>query len=251
MALAIAGTPTKGYATAASSVTFAHTATGDGLFVGSGGYGDPARTTSSVTFNGDSLTELWDINDTYWGNFSNAGYLMCAPDTGSSYNVVVTMSGTMDMLMAGAVGISGLASPVGSAHGTIYTDQDSASVTVVDSEADNLVIDTFVTYQPSVTVGASQTSQNEYDSPEDSGHSFGISTEPASGANTVMSWNTADAPKCIGATALIAAAGGGETYNVTDWAGFRVGDSPALYMPTLTATQDGATIDLTWTMPDD
>jgi len=212
MALAVEGTPTKTFGSAASSLTWSHTCGGDGLFVGAAIFADPARTASSVTFNGDALTELWDFIDTFWGNCTNTGYLMCAPDAATA-NVVVTFSAAGDNLAAGAVGLSGLATPVASAHRTAYKNDNGKTVTVVDSVSADLVIDCFFSYGTVISAGAGQTSRCEYDNFDGSGWSFGISSEGATGANTVMDWTSnSGGPDCIGATALIPAAeGGGRT----------------------------------------
>jgi hypothetical protein len=199
MAVAVEGTPTKSSVLAAASLTWSHTAGGNGLFVGGGNV--PNRTYSTCTFNGTSMTEKWDLVDGA-AYCRSGGYIMVAPDAGA-HNVVLTVAAAADVLVGYAVGLSGLDQSTPTR--TVYTAVD-ASVTVVDSEADDLVIDCIASYSTTVAVGAGQTSQGEDDNPYGNGQSYGVSTEVATGASTVMSW-TAGTYYAIGAMALVAAAG--------------------------------------------
>jgi hypothetical protein len=199
MAVAVEGTPTQ-VTDYGSSLTFSHTCGGNGLFVGAGSPND-ATTFSSITFNGDSLTEKWDEG---YSMQDVAGYIMVAPDAGA-HNVVVTATATA-WLWAGAVGLTGLhqSTPTRTAYAA-SGGSGGPTVTVVDSQSGDLVIDCAGVEQTTITVGAGQTSILKQEGMV--GRSYGISTEPASGANTVMSW-TANAYWSTGAMALVAAAGG-------------------------------------------
>jgi hypothetical protein len=212
MAVTIDGTPTTS-ATAfnTNTITFSHTVSGSatGLFVGVGL--DQDIRVSGVTWNGSAMTELWDLGST--GIVATAGYLMVSPAAATA-NVVVTLASTnTENSVAGAVSLAGIVtSSVAAAHRTVYTANDGAggapSVTVVDSQSGDLVIDSVSGYVGSaITVGTGQTSRCEDDDVAGNGRSFGVSTESAAGSNTVMSWTTPTI-WVIGATALIAASGG-------------------------------------------
>ena len=206
MAVTVEGTPTQAVGASVASLTWTHTAGGDGLFVG--GANQSPQVFSTCTFNTDALTELWDAADNI-GIQQSCGYLMVAPDAGS-FSVVLTAAASCDLLWGGAVGVTGLATPVASAHRTVYTNNEAGggapSVTVADSVADDLVIDCAITFSTTIAVGTGQTSQVEDDSLAGGGSSAGISTEVATGANTVMDW-TGGVFWVTGATALVAAAG--------------------------------------------
>jgi len=219
MAVTVEGTPSIGTAVASvTSITFSHTTggTATGLFVGAGhGVVTPA-TTTGVTHNGDAMTELWDVAGGL--DTQSAGYLRVSPDIGT-YNIVVTWSAAVAAGNAGGVGLAGLeTSSVAAAHRTVYTNTDTGgtipepTVTVVDSVNGDLVIDTACTYGSAIAVGTGQTSRFEDDDIAGNFCSMGGSTESATGASTVMSWTTTtDDYWAIGATALVAAAAGGDT----------------------------------------
>jgi hypothetical protein len=208
MAVTVEGTPTNSGTFVGTSVTWSHTtgATATGLWVGVCANGN--LTVSSVTFNGDALTELFDRTST--GVVTVAGYLMVSPDI-TTANIVATISASAAGA-AGGVGLAGLeTASVAAAHRTVYGTSDTAggpSTTVVDSVNGDLVIDAAMTFNATITVGAGQTSRCENDGLSGSNVSFGVSTEAATGASTVMNWTSGDI-NVSGATALIAAAAGG------------------------------------------
>ena len=208
MAVTVEGTPTQAFGTA-SSLTFSYTAGGNGLFVGIASQGSPP-TITSVTFNADPMVELWDVpsDDTI---IAGGGYIMVAPDAGA-HNVVITISETPDLLWGAAVGLDGLDQTT--PNRTVYTENLSttspAAVTVADSESGDLVIESTTCNVSTITVGSGQTVRAQDNAIGGGGQSAGTSTEPASGANTVMSWTFAGGPLrlVVGATALVASAGG-------------------------------------------
>ena len=209
MSVTVEGTPTQAAAAAAISVTWSHTAGGDGLFVG--GVIDRTNGFASCTFNGAPLTELFDQPDNGAGSHAAGGYLMVAPAAGA-HNVVLTGSITPDVIWGGAVGLTGLEqSSVANAHRTVYVNgaggAGGPTVTVADSQSGDLVIDCAGTFNTTIAVGSGQTSRVEDDSIVGGAISSGVSTEGATGANTIMSW-TGGSYWAIGACALIAAAGG-------------------------------------------
>lgn len=214
MAVTVEGTPTQTAGATVTSVTWSYTAGGDGLFVG-GAMQRSSGAFSSCTFNGTSMTELWDVIDDLVAQIAT-GYLLIAPAAGA-HNVVLTANGTADLLWGGAVGLSGLEqSSIGAAHRTIYSNNSAGgagtgpTVTVVDSASGDLVVDSAVTLNATITVGTGQTSRAEDDAIAGGGSSGGVSTESATGGNTVMSWTGGSFWAC-GATALIAAAAAGRT----------------------------------------
>jgi hypothetical protein len=205
MAVTVEGTPSQSYIWDVASLTFSHTCGGDGLFVGVGlNTSDPDINT--VTFNGDSLTEKWEQKDTEGGVSACAGYIMVAPDAGA-HNVVVTLSVSTGYIWAGAVGLTGLdqVTPTRTAYKSAVSGAGGPTVTVVDSVSGDLVIDSVVTYNDTIAVGGGQTSRAEEDGL--SSRSYGISTEIAAGADTVMNW-TGGTYWAIGAMALVEAGGG-------------------------------------------
>jgi len=193
----------------ASSITFPHTCTAAvGLFVGVGNQSPQAVT--GITYNGVAMTMLWDKVDDL-GIQRSAGALMVNPAAGT-HDVVVTFAAAVDIGVAGAVGLLSLeTSSVANAHRTVYTANETAggapSVTVADSQNGDLVIDSAVTFSITIAAGAGQTSRAEDDAIAGGGSSWGLSTESATGANTVMSW-TGGSFWATGATALIAASAG-------------------------------------------
>lgn len=212
MAVTVSGTPTQTVAASASSLTWAwnNSASATGLFVG--GANQEPQLFSSCTYNGVGLTELWDAADDI-GIQQSCGYLMVSPATGSN-NVVLTAAASAGVIWGGAVGLAGLetGSGVGGAHRTVYTNNEAGggapSVTVADSQNGDFVIDCAITLNATIAVGTGQTSQVEDDALAGGSSSAGISTEDATGANTVMSW-TGGSFWVTGATALIASGGGG------------------------------------------
>jgi len=200
MAVTVEGTPTKASIQNAASVTWSHTAGGDGLFVGAG---NRANQATSATFNADAMTEKWDFYDEQVNRC--AGYILVAPDAGA-HNVVVTWAASLNYGWGGAVGLTGLDQTTPTR--TAYTATDNDTVTVVDSVADDLVIDFMAAYENASTADPSQTVRVSDNNILDGNFNAGISTEVAVGANTVMSWSGATYVG-IGAMALIAAAAGG------------------------------------------
>ena len=211
MAVTVVDTPTVGEAVVASSITFSYTtgATATGLFV-SAANGSAVKATSTVKFNGTDLTELWDLNDSQ-PFCAVSGYLMVNPAI-TTANIVVTWAAAVDAGIAGAMSLAGIeTSSVAAAHRTVYTATDAAhavadpTITVVDSENGDLVIDAAATWNATIAVGAGQTSRTEQDNIAGNNISWGASTESATGASTVMSWNSgASTYWCQGATALVA-----------------------------------------------
>lgn len=189
----------------ADSVTFAHVvASGDsGIFVGVGFTG--AVTITSVTWNGsENFTELWNAQN--GTNQQASGFLIVNPTVGT-FNIVVTWSSAVAAGVAGAISLAGLeASSVANAHRTIYTNTGTATpitVTVTDSQNNDLVVDSALCLNATMGgVGSGQTSQAQDDAIGGGSRSWGLSTEPATGASTIMDWGSTNI-WATGATALV------------------------------------------------
>lgn len=102
MALAVDSSSTIGAQTASSSWSWAHTcASGSVLFVAVSSNGTPP---TGVTYNGDALTKA--VEKDYSTSVNVTIWYILSPDTGSSYNVVVSFSAGM-YGDAGAVSFTG------------------------------------------------------------------------------------------------------------------------------------------------
>ena len=185
-----------------NNLTFAFDATGcDALFVGACN-SDSLDTCDTGTFNGVSMTRLFtrevELADQGWCT----GFFLASPAQGS-YNVVITWSDLTSTLWACAVGLSGAAS-----YRTVYTAYQNATpatVTVVDSVSGDLVIDCIHVYDATtLTAGGSQT---ELQRGGNASRIYAVSTQPATGGNTVMSWPPDDSDYYAqGAVALVPSA---------------------------------------------
>jgi hypothetical protein len=206
----------------AASITFAHnagTGTDRALVVGVG-YSSASRTVTA-TYNSVAMTSLWSQHEST-ASSGGAAFKLAAPSTGSN-NVVVTFSASVDIGAAGASTHNGVDQTTvnRTAYTATGTGSGAPSVTVADSQSGDVVIDAVTSFVNAITAGTGQTSRAEDDAIAGGSHSFGMSTESATGANTVMSW-TGGTFWVIGATALIpAGASGGTTF--TKIAGERFG----------------------------
>lgn len=123
------------------TLTFSHTVSGSdpSLFVGVGTSSTAPRLTTSVTFNADSMTELWDfIAQT---NYHNSGHQITPPDVVTG-NVVITLASSgEDEFIGHAVSMTGVhqTTPTGTVPANASGSSTTASVTVT-SETDALVV---------------------------------------------------------------------------------------------------------------
>ena len=196
-AIAFDANTSSGHQNNASSITFAHTVAADGnmlLHVGVGmnesTEGD--REVSTVTYNGDTVNKVREDENT-GDNTETVIYQLAGPDTGSSYNVVVTFVGTNTSSIAYATSLSGVdqSSPVDAQNGQAPSNQDNVS-TSVTTVADNAWIIDMVQHESvfasALTPGGSQTEMNDVDGGNfvyaDSRYE---SVSPP--ASTAMTWN--------------------------------------------------------------
>lgn len=173
-------------------------------------------TVSAATYNSETMLSGNGVKLFDGGNDSGttnriAGLILLNPDSGT-HDLVITYSASASGMQTGIVGLTGVNQTIGSAYRTVPTITNGGgggqpTITVTDSQSGDLCIDTCVVFAATITVGAGQTSRVETDNIFGSSTSWGISTEAASGASTVMSW-TGSTTNSIGAAALVPAAGG-------------------------------------------
>lgn len=171
-------------------LSFAHTCTGSDrvLIVTAGALGfPPAAAITGITYAGVAMTQAWSVAHTQVDSLEmvSEGWYLIAPATGSN-NVVVSFN-SADELWASATSFTGADQSV--PLGTPVTGQ-AASVTpsvTVSSAPGEIVIDGLRAGQPTITVGAGQTSRNEQENINFSS-AGGSSTEPGA-ASVTMSWS--------------------------------------------------------------
>ncbi len=193
---------TKSSVVVANSLTFSHTCTAATLlFVKIAT--DSNNTVTSCTYNGVAMTRIWTKNGGA-GVTHTEGWMLVNPATGAN-NVVANF--TTDTAQACAIGFLGtVTTSVSAAHRTVYTASDGGSgptVTVTDSVAGDMVVCGASTYNATITVGGTNTVQQSQNAFGGGNVSWGVSTQVATGANTVMSW-AGGTFNCSGAVALIA-----------------------------------------------
>lgn len=113
MAVAFDAAPTPATANNVSSVSWSHTCSGGNRLLAVGvAVGLGVAATNSVTFNGDSLAEQWDLASAN-SACRCAGYYMIAPDVGT-FTVAVTLA-FADNIVGGSVSFTGVdqADPIG------------------------------------------------------------------------------------------------------------------------------------------
>lgn len=191
MSVAIEGTPTQTSAfntLTGVALSWTHTtgasATGLVVWVGSS-YQRSAVT--GVTFNGDAMTEICNVSETSLNWYRITGFVRASPYIGAG-TVEVTMGGAAETLWAAAVSVSGGNSYRSPAVAGGATGLSTPSLTVSASQSDDLVIAGLVAY------GTPGTSANTgVLSGQPGGGSFyvRVTSQVASGASTVMSWDTA------------------------------------------------------------
>src|SRR5437870_1100407 len=184
-----------------STTTWAHTTSGTNrvLVVGVSWANITTRTVTSVTYAGQTMTSAGAAV-----NAGNAGaeiFYLVAPATGSN-TVAVTLSGSANSLVGGAVTLTGVnqTTPLGifaSATGSSIT----PSVTVTSNTGETVVDTVSLTSSGAMTVSGGQTQQWQAGT---SGRGAG-STKPGASSVT-MSWNSANLAWAIGAVGVKPAA---------------------------------------------
>lgn len=200
---------TKASAVVANTITFSHTCTAATALIVVINC-ETNNTVTSCTYNGVAMTQIWSRNGGS-GVVHSDGWMMVNPASGA-HNVVANF--TSDTANAAAIGFLGtVTSSVAAAHRTVYTAVDGGSgptVTVTDSVSGDMVVCGAATFNGTITIGGTATNQQSQNATAGGAMSWGLSTQVASGASTVMSW-TGGAANGTGATSLIAASGAAST----------------------------------------
>lgn len=174
-------------ASSTSSLTWSHTCSGSdrGLFVGAGveWFGP---TVSTITYNSVSMTLMW--NAVFSTFFGHAGARLAGPATGAN-NVVITMSGTVDQMLGGAISMNGVhqTTPVGT-HVSGTGSTANPSLTVADVGSGDMVVDniTMSSLAGALTPDTGQTQRYNCNTGGGGQHARGSTQSGADGG--VMSW---------------------------------------------------------------
>jgi len=197
-------------------LSLSHTASGAdrAVFAASSGYGSGAGLPStSCTYAGNAMTEMWDEQTSSASNFHNAGYQLAgAGVTTGAQTVTNTLgAGTASihfLLVMSMTGVDGT-TPVGTPVLTTFK-TSPWSDTVSDAAADDLIVDSlccFATGTPAV--GGGQTNPANLQQVDAGGTVFARASYQAGSGDDIMSWTaTGSIDGFLGAVAFKAAAGG-------------------------------------------
>lgn len=148
---------------------------------------------TSVTYDGNSLTEVFDQDLVTVANLRLASYIGLLGADGTANDVVVTWGTNPGAVAQGARVSSWLGvemSSVAASHRTIYSGGDDTGVgvdvTVVDSQSGDVVVSATMSNHTAITPG--QTTVGVSNNIAGDGKSLGVQYTTASGASTVMSW---------------------------------------------------------------
>ena len=209
--IAYDATSNSGEKSSVSSYSWSHTCTGDNglLVVGNSvqKYQDAVPTISSVTFNGDEVTAIrTDTTDDGSGYIRTDIRYRIAPDTGGSYTVAVTLSGTADGAIGGAISYTGAAqSGQPDANNGAVGSGSPATVSVTTVADNSWVIDIVAAWEsPTASINTERWDVDYYGAGGDTN-----SPKTPAGAQT-MSWTlSAGGLWCISAASFAPADGGG------------------------------------------
>lgn len=192
-----------------SSLTFAHTCSGSNrLLIVWVSYFDSADTPTGATYNGVAMTAI-PSSTAANGNYKIAGFYLIAPATGTN-NVVVSFSGDMSDMGAGAVSLTDAHQTVPLGTAVTATGTNTTPSVTVSTSAGEIVVDGLViVHGGTLTVDGSQTQR--WNSIASNGfEKYAGSTETASGASTAMSWgNSSSQAWAQGAVPVKPVSGGG------------------------------------------
>ncbi len=207
MALAIEATSNSNGSS--SPLTWSHTCAGSErlLVVGVAMNPGSSGSVSGVTYNGAALTPaglaIGDASDdevSFWN--------LIAPATGTN-NIIVTVSGSVSGMVAGAVSFTGAHQtvPLGGLVTNSASSDPFASVTA-SSEAGGIVVDMVSwTLGETASAGSGQTS---HVNASGGGSVLGAGSTKAGAASVLMSWSLSNAVHwCIAALPIKASGGGG------------------------------------------
>jgi len=166
----------------------------------------PTPTSSSCTYGGTGMTEMWDEPVGSGGSDyrRHAGYRLAGQATGSQ-TVTSTLSGALDEHILGIISMTGVdqTTPVGTPVTQVALTGTTSTVTVSSVGADDLVVDNLNHGAVTPTIGADQTQR--YTNTSGDVQAKG-STQPGS-AGGVMSWTHSSTEHLLGAVVFKAAAG--------------------------------------------
>jgi hypothetical protein len=167
-------------------VSLTHTSTGSNraVFAGVCGTDVDALTSTSCTYDGTAMTEMWDVTS---GVFMNAGYRLAGQSTGA---VTVTSTIAADIPIRQGLSVVSLTgvdqtTPVGTPQSATGS-TSPASLTLASVGSDDMLVDfLFLQDAGTITIGANQTERTT----EDLADSWFAKTSTQSGADgAVMSW---------------------------------------------------------------
>lgn len=195
-----------------SDVTVPHTCSGSdrALFVSVQNASNGALTITSVTYNGDAMTQLWVLDTSSGVEAKNAGYILINPDTGAN-NIVITISGNGGGTLGGAstswngVNQTGTVGnswriPVNGAGGT-----DPSSIVVANAQAGDVVVDGICMFNVAGVTVPNHTARVTQDPlTVGSNYAGGTQSVDAAGSET-MEWTNTSSLWSGGAVALIPA----------------------------------------------
>ena len=191
-------------------VSLTHTASGADRAAFAGvASGDDHKLTTSVTYGGTTMTEMWDVAATDPKPGSSGHYLIAPPTTAAT--VTATMAGSVEELGLGVISMTGVhqTTPVGTSAMANATNS-TPTVTVADVGTDDLVVDNMMTDDGGViTVGANQTQRWQTNGIAGDWTHAGSTQIGSLGG--VMSWtHSGSFPWRIGAVAFKPVAAGGQ-----------------------------------------
>ena len=188
-------------------------ASADGLIVFT--WSNNAVAISSCTYNSVSLDLIANITGSAG---TGAGILILSSPASGSNTLACTWANATGDVYFFAEGLIGLNSPTASSYRTAYTANDSTgsdppSLTVVNSQNGDLVVDNITSYPTAGTQGGGQTLWNQTN-PLGGSIVQNVSRESATGASTIMSWSGTGLFYAHAAVALIPSGGGGPTLKI-------------------------------------
>lgn len=208
------------------------TGTDRGVFVGIAFTNNAGTGVTSVTVGGQAMTEIWDFRDSALDHWGCSGYIWTGSSLTGSQSVVVTMSTTIDIAMAGAVAFNGIHQTTASAYRTPH---DSATqVTTLPAKptvvADNAVSGDLIIGVIAVSgasVAADFTHQTELQTTDNI--NLGIQTTAGTGSNISLTW-TPDSGEQIATLGSVALVQSVSTTTVTPGVGSELHTGRALGM---------------------
>ena len=183
-------TASRGPSSEASTMTFSHNS--NGTFLVTTAQWFRARTPTSYTYNGVSMTQAVYSNN----NYDSVIYYLASPSSGAN-NAVLTLSGTSG-ITGSAISLSGVdASPLGATNAAYTASTNAPSLSVTTTAANSIIIDGL--YRSNSQVMAPGAGQTEFQ--DNKGQVFGTegggaSYEMAAATGSYAmswSWSTATA----------------------------------------------------------